>query len=97
VHALREDRYKYIHFHGIWDLDELYDLASDPAESRNLLATPGHEALAQAMGERLFAELERTGGMQIPMRPDTLGRNLLRDPAGTPAAGFPPQFIAPRK
>ena len=25
--ALRDDRYKYVTYHGIWDLDELYDLA----------------------------------------------------------------------
>jgi N-acetylglucosamine-6-sulfatase len=41
VHALREDRYKYMHFHGIWDLDELYDLAADPHETNNLLAAAG--------------------------------------------------------
>lgn len=95
VHALREDRYKYIHFHGLWDLDELYDLQTDPGESRNLLAAPGHEELAQAMSARMFAELERTGGMQIPLRPDTLGRNLLRSAEGKDAAPFPSAFIAP--
>ena len=95
VHALREDRYKYIRFHGLWDLDELYDLSSDPLESNNLLAAPGHEELAQAMSARMFAELERTGGMQIPLTPDTLGRNLLRDPDGPEGAPFPDRHIAP--
>ena len=28
VHALRGNRYKYIHYHGIWDIDELYDLGN---------------------------------------------------------------------
>jgi N-acetylglucosamine-6-sulfatase len=27
--ALRRGRYKYIHYYGIWDSDELYDLAED--------------------------------------------------------------------
>ena len=27
MHALRGDRYKYIHYYGIWDSDELYDLS----------------------------------------------------------------------
>lgn len=93
VHALREDRYKFIRFHGLWDLDELYDLTADPLESRNLLAEPGHEKLAQAMGAKMFAELERTGGMQIPLRPDTLGRNFFRDADGPAGAPFPESFI----
>ena len=30
MHALRGDRYKFIRYHGIWDIDELYDLQEDP-------------------------------------------------------------------
>ena len=93
VHALREDRYKYMHFHGIWDLDELYDLAADPDETVNLLARPGHEDLADRMSKKLFAILEKTGGMQIPLSADAGQRNELRDPAGPPGAPFPPRFL----
>ena len=31
MHALRGERYKYIRYHGLWDTDELYDLAGRPA------------------------------------------------------------------
>ena len=41
----------------------------------------------------MFAELERTGGMQIPLRPDTLGRNFFRDADGPAGAPFPESFI----
>jgi N-acetylglucosamine-6-sulfatase len=95
VHALREDRYKYIHFHGIWDVDELYDLAADPHESDNLLARPGYEAMAERMSAKLFDLLEKTGGMQIPLSADAGERNELRDPAGPPGAPFPPRFFRP--
>jgi N-acetylglucosamine-6-sulfatase len=96
VHALREDRYKYVHFHGIWDIDELYDLHTDPQESDNLLARPGHEDLAARMSERLFAILDRTDGMQIPLARDAGERNVLRSAqAGAGAAPFPPSFIRP--
>lgn len=37
LHALRTDRYKYIHYYGIWDSDELYDLQEDPLETNNLI------------------------------------------------------------
>ena len=93
VHALREDRYKYIHFHGIWDLDELYDLAADPGENDNLLARPGHEDLAARMSGKLFGLLEETDGMQIPLSPDSGERNEKRDPKGPVGAPFPPRFL----
>ncbi|MEG3152405.1 sulfatase [Sphingomonas sp. ZT3P38] len=95
VHALREDRYKYIHFHGVWDIDELYDLQADPMEADNLLARPGHEALADRMSKKLFARLEETGGMQIPLSPDAGERNELRDPNGPKGTPFPSRFLRP--
>lgn len=97
VHALREDRYKYMHFHGIWDLDELYDLAADPHENDNLLARPGHEELAERLSGKLFALLERTGGMQIPLSVDAGERNILRNRGGSAQAPFPPEFFAASK
>ncbi len=93
VHALREDRYKYAHFHGIWDLDELYDIENDPHETNNLLAKPGHEELAERMSRKLFAILERTGGMQIPLAPDSGERNIMRNKLGKTAAPFPDSNI----
>ncbi|WP_206185934.1 sulfatase [Sphingosinicella sp. BN140058] len=93
VHALREDRYKYMHFHGIWDIDELYDLEADPHEANNLLARPGHEALAEQMSKKLFGILEQTGGMAIPLSADAGIRNDLRDPKGPAAAPYPPRFF----
>jgi N-acetylglucosamine-6-sulfatase len=95
VHALRQDRYKYIHFHGIWDLDELYDLAADPHENDNLLARPGHEDLAERLSASLFAILEKTDGMQIPLSADAGFRAQLRSPAGDGQAPFPPSFFQP--
>lgn len=96
VHALREDRYKYMHFHGIWDIDELYDLAEDPHETNNLIARPGHEELAERMSGKLFALLEKTDGMAIPLSADAGVRNALRDPAGAAQAPFPPLLQRPR-
>ncbi|MEM7385849.1 MAG: sulfatase, partial [Verrucomicrobiota bacterium] len=33
LHALVGERYKYIRYHGLWDVNELYDLAEDPHET----------------------------------------------------------------
>ncbi len=38
VLGLRTDRHSYMHYHGIWDLDELYDIRKDPDQRNNLLA-----------------------------------------------------------
>lgn len=66
--ALRGDRYKYIYYHGIWDLEELYDLQTDPQERYNLIRVPAYREVARQMRRRLFDRLEATGGMQIPLR-----------------------------
>ena len=93
VHALREDRYKYMRFHGVWDVDELYDLQADPREADNLLARPGHEEIAERMGKRLFAMLEESTGMQIPLSPDAGQRHIARSAQGEHNAPFPERFF----
>jgi N-acetylglucosamine-6-sulfatase len=95
VHAVRGDRYKFIRYHGVWDMDELYDLQDDPVELHNLIYSPAHQQIAQQMRARLFAVLEKTGGMQIPLYPDRGGQSNLRNPKGTHAADFPEEFYRP--
>ena len=63
VHALRGERYKYVRYHGVWDVNELYDLQEDPHERRNLINDPAHAERVKAMNERLFAELAATKGI----------------------------------
>ena len=93
VHALREDRYKYVHYHGIWDIDELYDLQEDPTESRNLIFSPGHQRVAERLNAALFDKLEATGGLQIPLPRDAGERNMLRDADGPALAPFPSDLL----
>ena len=93
VHALREQRYKYIRYHGIWDIDELYDLQADPLEANNLIFAPGHEAIVQRMNRSLFDVLEATGGMSLPLTRDAGEVQRLRRPDRAKAAEFPPQLL----
>jgi N-acetylglucosamine-6-sulfatase len=69
--ALRSGRYKFIYYHGIWDLNEFYDLQTDPQEQRNLINVPAYTSEIGRMRDRLFDRLEATGGMQIPLRRGT--------------------------
>jgi N-acetylglucosamine-6-sulfatase len=66
--ALRGQRYKFIFYHGIWDLNEFYDLQTDPHEQHNLISVPAYASQIEQMRNRLFDRLESSGGMQIPVR-----------------------------
>jgi len=92
IHALRGDRYKYIRSHGIWDLNELYDLQEDPLESNNLINSPKHAATVKEMNEKLFQILENTDGMSMPLWPDKGGVSGQRSPTRSKSADFPPSF-----
>ena len=69
VFALRSDRYKYIYYHGVWDLNGFYDLETDPVERHNLITVPAYQERIAAMRKQLFDKLQATNGMQIPLRP----------------------------
>ncbi|HUE84405.1 MAG TPA: sulfatase [Pyrinomonadaceae bacterium] len=91
--ALRGDQYKYIHYYGLWDINELYDIKADPLESRNLIASPEHQPVVNKLRAELFEVLKRTGGMYIPLYPARYGQQNLRKEDGPKAADFPPQLI----
>ena len=40
--ALRGERYKYVFTHGVWDVDMLFDLQTDPHETKNVYDNPAH-------------------------------------------------------
>lgn len=93
MHALRTDRFKYIHYYGIWDTDELYDLIADPLETRNLIDSPAHTARVAELNKKLFDVLETTQGMFIPLYRDRGKPMNLRRRDGSPAAEFPPELL----
>lgn len=89
MHALRGDRYKYIHYTGIWDTDELYDILNDPLEIKNLIRDKEHQEIVTQMNKELFEQLKSSGGMYIPLNPDNGEQSNLRNKSGSPAASFP--------
>jgi arylsulfatase A-like enzyme len=70
VFAVRTNKYKYIRYHGVWDINELYDLEHDPLEMNNLIRSEAHQQIANELNEAIFAWLEKTKGMQMPLRKD---------------------------
>lgn len=68
VFALRDQHYKYIFYHGVWDIEELYDLKNDPQERTNLFDDPEHRDRRREMKARMWDLLKQTGGMSIPLK-----------------------------
>ena len=83
VTGLRTDQYSYMHYHGIWDLDELYDVRKDPDQMNNLMADvrvttddgevfrnikdPELKTLVGGLRDRLWKILAETGGRREPI------------------------------
>ena len=66
--AIRTDRLKYIYNHGTWDINELYDLQKDPYEMNNLIRDPAYRQEGLKLKTSLFTWLEKTKGLQIPLK-----------------------------
>ncbi|MDP6526189.1 MAG: sulfatase [Kiritimatiellia bacterium] len=67
--AIRTDRYKYVYYHGVWDKHSFHDLETDPHERHNLINIPAYKKQIEELKTQLFAELEASGGLNIPIRP----------------------------
>ena len=68
IFGVRTDRYKYIYNHGVWDINELYDIQNDPEEMNNLIRNPQYEKIAGELKAELWNWLETTNGLQIPLK-----------------------------
>jgi arylsulfatase A-like enzyme len=66
--GVRKGKYKFIFYHGIWDLSEFFDLEKDPEEKNNLYRDPAHQKTILELRNELWAWLEESGGMNIPLK-----------------------------
>jgi len=82
VLGLRTDQHSYMQYHGLWDIDELYDNQKDPGQMNNLLAPyrvtteagrnfqriqdPAMRQLVTGFNTRLKNILNSTGGLPEP-------------------------------
>ena len=78
--AVRSNRYKYIYYNGVWDINELFDLKNDPYEMNNLIRDTAYRKIGIQLKEELFNWLKETDGLQIPLKPTINNRfdNLYR-------------------
>lgn len=92
THAVIGEDYKYIRYHGVWDVDELYDLKSDPKERINLFNDSTQAARVTEMNKALFSLLKESGGEAMPLMPDRGNKYFHRKIKGTKGAPFPDNF-----
>jgi arylsulfatase A-like enzyme len=91
--AITRDRVKYIQYQGVWDTEELYDLAHDPEEMHNLIDDPAWLDRKIALRKALFAQLaDRRGSHSVPFTEKTSSGLVLRDQNGVHAADFPAEW-----
>ena len=67
-YAIRTNQYKFIRTQGIWDIDQLFDIQKDPYEVNNLIRSPQYQETAKQLNKELWDWLEKTRGMQIPLK-----------------------------
>lgn len=65
INAVRTDRWKYIRYPEIDDIEELYDLRRDPYELRNLAADPAHASTLAEMRKELERLMVETRGKEF--------------------------------
>src|SRR5438045_7635706 len=58
--AVRSERWKYIHYTDVPNIDELYDLQSDPYEMKNLIGDPQQAETLNTLKTRLQQLREET-------------------------------------
>jgi arylsulfatase A-like enzyme len=92
--AIQRDRMKYIQYHGVWDIEELYDLASDPHEMRNLIDDPRHLETKTALRKALFEHMANADGKHVVPFTERFSRGAVRRHREGPAAApFPDQWL----
>jgi arylsulfatase A-like enzyme len=92
--AIERDRMKYIQYHGIYDLEEIYDLAKDPDEMHNLIDDPAQLQTKIALRKALFEQLANAQGQRgVPFTERFSRGAVRRSRAGSGAAPFPDSWL----
>jgi arylsulfatase A-like enzyme len=92
--AIQHGSVKYIQYHGVWDTEEIYDLARDPNEMHNLIDDPAYLSAKIELRHRLYAALtSRDGRHVVPFAERFSSGAVYRDKDGPGAAPFPSGWL----
>ncbi len=91
--AIARGRMKYIQYHGVWDTEELYDLAKDPDEMDNLVDDPAHLQTKIELRKRLFEALANKGADHVVPFTERFSEGAVyRNENGPGTAEAPPRW-----
>lgn len=92
--AIQRGNLKYIQYYGVYDIDELYDVAADPEEMHNLAEDPKYLDAKIALRKALYDQLANTEGKHvIPYTQRQSIGAVRRNRNGTGAAPFPDAWL----
>ena len=97
--AITRGDLKYIQYHGIYDLEELYDVSADPEEMHNLIESSDHLDAKVELRRALFEHLANSNGRHVVPFTERTSRGIVRRAAGGTRAGdFPPEwYVEPNR
>ncbi len=95
--AIERDGVKYIQYHGIWDIEELYDLNKDSGEMHNLIDDPAYLGRKVELRAALYKGLANSEGKHvIPYTARYSEGQVFRSASdGLKAADFPAKWLRP--
>jgi arylsulfatase len=64
-YAVRTPQFKYVRYYGEDDCEEMYDLAADPHELKNIAADPAYAALRRELAQLADSWWQETGGRDL--------------------------------
>jgi N-acetylglucosamine-6-sulfatase len=92
--ALRTDNYKFVTYHGIWDIEELYNIKDDPREMENLIYNPDYLGVVAELRQRLFKQLTNSSGqLVVPYTERFSSGAIFRNRSGALSAEFPDEVL----
>ncbi len=92
--AIRSNDFKLIQYHGIWDIDELYDMRADPQEMYNLIEDRAYLDTVVDLRRRLHRMLTNGEGRNVvPYSYKYNQGAVFRRDTGSATAGHPPHWM----
>jgi len=92
--AIQHGSLKYIQYHGVWDIEEIYDVEKDPQEMHNLINDPAYQVAKLDLRHRLYSALANEDARHVVPYTERLSGGLVyRDKDGVGPASFPPEWL----
>jgi N-acetylglucosamine-6-sulfatase len=94
--AIRTPTHKLIQYHGVWDLEELYNIVEDPYEMINLIDDPDSVETKIELRKALFEGVQNMQGENLIRYTErTSSGTVFRHEGRSEAAEFPQRWLRP--